>query len=143
MYKCISKKEDGKTLSNKKLLKRRRKMNISNMKNIVVLKNLPSNLVEEAIVVLKENKKVHKYQVIDINKKDNKKIEKEMNQEYVIREAELLVETYIKDLESRSSKNKNTIKNLEKKYKKSIILNFFLGFSLFLVIIGLGLQNII
>ena len=137
MYKCISKKEDGKTLSNKKLLKRRRKMNISNMKNIVVLKNLPSNLVEEAIVVLKENKKVHKYQVIDINKKDNKKIEKEMNQEYVIREAELLVETYIKDLESRSSKNKNTIKNLEKKYKKSIILNFFLGFSLFLVIIGL------
>ena len=112
-------------------------MNISNMKNIVVLKNLPSNLVEEAIVVLKENKKVHKYQVIDINKKDNKKIEKEMNQEYVIREAELLVETYIKDLESRSSKNKNTIKNLEKKYKKSIILNFFLGFSLFLVIIGL------
>lgn len=33
-------------------------MDVSNMKNIIVLKNLPSNLVEEAIVVLKENKKV-------------------------------------------------------------------------------------
>ena len=34
-------------------------MNTSNMKNIVVLKDLPSNLVEEAIVVLKENQKLN------------------------------------------------------------------------------------
>ena len=33
-------------------------MNITGMKNIVVLKNLPSNLVEEAIVVLKANKRI-------------------------------------------------------------------------------------
>lgn len=32
-------------------------METSNMKNIVVLKNLPSNIVEEAIVILKGNKK--------------------------------------------------------------------------------------
>lgn len=32
-------------------------MNTGNLKNIVVLKDLPSNLVEEAIVVLKENQK--------------------------------------------------------------------------------------
>ena len=30
---------------------------MENMKNIVVLKNIPSNLVEEAIVVLKQNQK--------------------------------------------------------------------------------------
>ena len=35
-------------------------MDTSNLKNIVVLKNLPSNLVEEEIVVLKKNKKLHK-----------------------------------------------------------------------------------
>ena len=35
-------------------------METSNMKNIVVLKNLPSNLVEEAIVILKSSKKVKK-----------------------------------------------------------------------------------
>lgn len=40
-------------------------MDVSNMKNIIVLKNLPSNLVEEAIVVLKENKKVKRYQYAD------------------------------------------------------------------------------
>ena len=33
-------------------------MDISNMKNVVVLKNLNSNLVEEAIVVLKKNQKI-------------------------------------------------------------------------------------
>ena len=35
-------------------------MNTGNLKNIVVLKDLPSNLVEEAIVVLKENQKIQK-----------------------------------------------------------------------------------
>ena len=32
-------------------------MEISNLRNMVILKNLPSNIVEEAIVVLKENQK--------------------------------------------------------------------------------------
>ena len=31
------------------------------LQNMIVLKNLPSNLVEEAIVVLKQNKKAKKY----------------------------------------------------------------------------------
>ena len=35
-------------------------MEASKLKNMVILKNLPSNLVEEAIVILKENKKVKK-----------------------------------------------------------------------------------
>ena len=33
-------------------------MNQSGLKNMVVLRNLPSNIVEEAIVVLKANSKV-------------------------------------------------------------------------------------
>ena len=33
---------------------------MSDMKNMIVLKDLPSNLIEEAFVVLKENKKIHK-----------------------------------------------------------------------------------
>ena len=35
-------------------------MNISDMKNIVILKDLPSNIVDEAIVFLKQNQKVKK-----------------------------------------------------------------------------------
>ena len=43
-------------------------MDISNMKNIIILKNLPSNLIEEAIFILKQNKKVKKPELIE-NKK--------------------------------------------------------------------------
>ena len=35
-------------------------METSNLKNMVVLKNLPSNIVDEAIIVLKANKKTKK-----------------------------------------------------------------------------------
>ena len=34
-------------------------MSIESMKNMVVLRNLPSNIVEEAIVILKPNVKIH------------------------------------------------------------------------------------
>ena len=44
-------------------------METSNMKNMVVLKNLPSNLVEEAIVILKSSKKVKKLEKIEKNRK--------------------------------------------------------------------------
>ena len=40
-------------------------METSNMKNMVVLRNLPSNLVEEAIVILKSSKKVRKLEKIE------------------------------------------------------------------------------
>ena len=35
-------------------------MNNEGLKNIVLLKDLPSNIIEEAIIVLKENKKIQK-----------------------------------------------------------------------------------
>ena len=41
------------------------------MKNILVLKDLPSNLVEEAIVILKSSKKVKKLERIEKNNKTN------------------------------------------------------------------------
>ena len=57
------------------------------MKNMIVLKNLPSNLVEEAIIILKENNKIHKYQNVDF------KEEKEENEEektgYIVKDAEM------------------------------------------------------
>lgn len=43
-------------------------MEKSNMKNMLVLKNLPSNIVDEAIIILKENKKIKKFEKIyDMN----------------------------------------------------------------------------
>ena len=105
-------------------------MDISNMKNIVVLKNLPSNLVEEAIVVLKENKKVKKYQYIESeNKKDIDDKEKNVqnDSEYIIKEAESVINQYITNLEMKSPKWKNNLKKLENRYKKSLQLNLILA----------------
>lgn len=108
-------------------------MNISDMKNIVVLKNLPSNLVEEAIVVLKENKKIHKYQLAQNEEKKDKEVKEDNG--YIVKEAEMLIKNYTENLEKKSPKWKNNIKKLEKRYKNSIRLNFFLLFTTILGII--------
>lgn len=103
-------------------------MDMSNMKNMIVLKNLPSNLVDEAIVVLKENKKVHRYQVIDTKEEKKEKADKS-DKEYIVKEAEMLIKTYTDSLEQKSPKWKKNIKKLEKRYKLSIKVNFVLFFT--------------
>ena len=66
-------------------------MNIESMKNMVVLKNLPSNIVEEAIVVLKPNVKLKSLDLAE-NKAKNKKGESKYNSKrYIINEAEMVV----------------------------------------------------
>lgn len=110
-------------------------MNISNMKNMIVLKNLPSNLIDEAIVVLKENKTVKKYQYVESDRKQNVDSDKEKiaktenNADYIVKEAENVISQYITNLEMKSPKWKNDMKKLEKKYKQSIKLNFILSFT--------------
>lgn len=98
-------------------------MDIGQMKNMVVLKNLPSNIVEEAIVVLKPNKKVKNIQYI---KKMEGTEKKEKNKDgYIIKEAELLINKCISDLENPIvSKHK---KDFQKKYKIQKYISFALG----------------
>lgn len=109
-------------------------MDMSNMKNMIVLKNLPSNLVEEAIVVLKENKKVKKYQYADneisknMESKSGKNEKNIDSSEYIVKEAENIINQYMLKLEMKSPKWKNNMNKLEKRYKQSVKLNFILGF---------------
>ena len=137
-------------------------MNNQGLKNIVVLRDLPSNLIEEAIIVLKENKKIHKYQISNLenknngnkknkidktkNKKDNKNNVNEKhdvknlgkyidNKDYIIKEAEMVLEEYTEKLEQKSVHWKSNAKKLEKRYKISIKLNFILTFISVIVII--------
>ena len=110
-------------------------METSNMKNIVVLKNIPSNIVEEAIVILKGNKKIKKLELAD--KKNSKNVQNEelKNKEYILKEAEMLVSNYIdktqncKKGEKLTKKDKNKIKIL-KRY--SIVVTVLLLISLVL-----------
>ncbi len=97
---------------------------MSDMKNMIVLKNLPSNLVEEAIIILKENNKIHKYQTISSNE-ENMEEEKEQIG-YIVKDAEMVIKSYLDRIENNSPKKERTIKKLEKRYKNSIRLNLFL-----------------
>ena len=47
-------------------------MKMNNMKNIVILKNLPSNIIEEAIVVVKNKKQI--LDDVDINNKNKNEV---------------------------------------------------------------------
>lgn len=107
---------------------------MNNMKNMIVLKDLPSNLIEEAFVVLKENKKIHKYQVAETKEKKGE-MKNTNNKEYIIKEAEMLLKSYTEQLERNTPKWKNNVKKLERRYKNSVRLNFFLFFTTILGIV--------
>ena len=112
------------------------------MRNVIILKNLPSNIIDEAIVVVKDKKKIQ-----DINydgakhKKENniiqgsmksedlKKLEetKKESRKYVIKEAEVVVTNYIKRIEENTLDKK--VEKLRKSYKVSKMLNVFLALT--------------
>lgn len=107
-------------------------METENMKNMVVLRDLPSNIVEEAIVILKPNVKLRNLDLIE-NKTKNKKMENKQNtKKYIINEAEMIVNNYISEIEKEKKNVYKINKKIENKYKRVRGLAMLLGF-LFLV----------
>lgn len=126
-------------------------MSRENTKNVIILKNLPSNLISEAILVVKDKKQVTNYMrdaelneqrdVSNCKTRSNgiiygdmktealKKIEnvKKEDRKYVIKEAEIVVSNYIKRIEDNLSDRK--IDRLKKSYKKTKKLNVFLAMT--------------
>lgn len=108
-------------------------METSNMKNIVVLRNLPSNIVDEAIIILKSNKKVKKLEVVDKNKQVNNQTSDKKTKEYIIREAEMLVNSYIGKIENtkvRDIKNKVLKEKYDRLKRYSFVSTIILFISL-------------
>lgn len=103
----------------------------NNLKNIVVLKNLPSNLIDEAIIVLKSKKTAKKFELIEKKSTINYRKELENNNEYLIKEAEMVVNNYIAKMEKDVSK-KNKI---EKKYKRIKIYSIFMSMIVLFILI--------
>ena len=112
----------------------------NNSKNIVILKNLPSNILEEAIVVVKDKKSIvdidylkkmsffNYSNIVQGNMKEEdfnklKKIPKE-SRTYVIKEAENVIRNYIEKMEDgRKIIARNTLK---KKYNRLKYINLIL-----------------
>ena len=92
-------------------------MEESKLKNMVVLKNLPSNLVEEAIIVLKSNKNAKKLEKVDKDKNSETttNTRKAIEKDFIVKEAEMLVSTYISKIENSKKEIKKTkIENTKK-----------------------------
>ena len=93
-------------------------MEQTNLKNTIVLKDLPSNIIEEAVIVFKNKKTVKEIEKIEKDNRGNKNKKIRKNNSYAIKEAELVINDYMTKMEEKR-KNKNlTQKNINKKIKK-------------------------
>lgn len=107
-------------------------MESSDMKNMVVLKNLPSNMVEEAIIIFKETQKVRQKELIEKSKKISTAENQPKSRDYILKEAEILVTDYINQIENKRKivNNNNIIDKYKKLQKYSIVLTVLLVISL-------------
>ena len=97
---------------------------MDNLKNIVVIKDLPSNLIDEAFLILKPNKKKESFEYakkqIEKNKFGNSK-------DYVIKEAEILIDSFLNKNDIANKKEIDKLKSKNKRLKKiNIILSCIL-----------------
>ena len=115
-------------------------MDIDNMKNMVVLKNLPSNIVDEAIVILKPNVKLKSLDLADnknvkdskLSNQNNKKQSKTNTKKYIINEAEMVISSYLSKIENEKNKAIKVNKKMETKCKRLKAISIFLGIIAFI-----------
>ena len=105
-------------------------MNKCEMKNVVILKNLPSNLIEEAFVVVKSKKVAKSLKYIDSKSKSNQ----EKSDNYIIREAESVLSSYVKQVEKKEVKIDDSV--WKKKYKVAIIFNLIISIGFLISVIA-------
>ena len=87
-------------------------MKIRENENMVVIKNLPSNIVDEAWVVLKPGVKKKEKDFIQKVKNNKNYINKERG--YIVKEAEMVDTEYLNDI--NSLKNNRKYERILKKY---------------------------
>mgnify|MGYP003310805435 CR=1 FL=1 len=100
------------------------------LKNIIVLKGMASNVVQEAIVILKPNIELEKCNSFYKNKENNLFNTKKKS---VVSEAEFVINNYIKEIETTNSKR--NARKIESKYKISKIINVILFISFIISVI--------
>ena len=91
------------------------------LKNTIVLKGMASNVVEEAIVILKPNVKLRQKEYVD---KNNYKESSNLTNNYIVKEAENVILNYIAKIENKKNTNNNYKKI--RKYKFLQISNIVL-----------------
>jgi len=96
-------------------------MNASKMKDMILIKDLPSNIVKEAYIVLKPNVKL-KQKIENLNKGS-----KEQYPVYILKEAENVISNYLSELENSKKIRNSEAERIKKKYEKLKKLCLSLG----------------
>ena len=109
-------------------------METSKLKNIVMLKNLPSNIIEEAIIIFKEPQMIKEKELIERGNKMNISDTQTKSKQYILKEAEMLVSNYITKIE-KNKKFEQEEKNTKIKYKKLKKYTIILAVMLFISIV--------
>ena len=112
-------------------------MDAGKFKNMVVLKDLPSNLIDEAIIILKPNKTIKHMDYIKNKEKtsDSASQYRYNSKDYIINEANMVISDYISSLEKQKDIKYKNIKKIENKYKRLKTCTF--------VLIGLIIINML
>lgn len=118
-------------------------MDAGKMKNMVVLKDIPSNLIDEAIIILKSNKIVKSMETIkkseEVTGKEN--TSKVNPKDYIINEAQLVISNYLSNLEEQKNMKYKNVKQIESKYRILKICMLFLT-GLFIINATLNYFNL-
>lgn len=109
-------------------------MQNSRLKNSIVLKGMASNVVDEAIVILKPNIKVKKLEHAKSFK------EKSNTKEFIVKEAEHVILEYVNKINHEAILKEN--KKLIKKTKKLQLINIMFFSILILLIVLINLNYI-
>ena len=104
------------------------------LKNMIILKDLPSNIVKEAYVVFKSNKMIKKFQKINKNNEKKQVNRENEDNEYAIKEAEMLVSEYIEKIE-KSEKEVILNSRINKKLKRYAYITSIIMFLQFVLLI--------
>ena len=93
-------------------------METSNLKNMVVLKNVPSNMIEEAMIVLKKNIKIKEAEIQDyIENETSQNAKKKKSKDYIVKEAEMIISHYMSKIENNKKKEVLN-KKIDQKYQR-------------------------
>ena len=109
-------------------------MESSKLKNMVMLKNLPSNIIEEAIIIFKEPQTIKEREFIEKGNKINISDIQTKSKQYILSEAEMLVSNYINKIED-SKKNEQEEKSIKTRYKKLKKYTIILAIMLFIRVV--------
>ncbi len=103
-------------------------MENNKIKNTIVLRGMASNVVDEAIVILKPHIKIKKTQAVNNNIR-----EKSNSKEIILKEAEHIVSEYVNRISVKEIEKAKY--ELEKKVKKLKIISFMFFIILIITVI--------